>query len=70
MKAGQGLFSRQSKKAMELFPDHSLHWFNKCGHFPHWDQPEQTIDLILRTTAETSSRLISSGKGIHGITKS
>ena len=43
-------FPSQAKKAMELFPDATLHWFDKCGHFPQWDQPQQTIDLILRTT--------------------
>lgn len=43
-------FPGQSRKALELFPDAQLHWFDKCGHFPHWDQPGQTIDLILRTT--------------------
>lgn len=47
-------FPGQSKKAMELFPDAKLHWFNKCGHFPQWDQPQQTIDLILKTTDQYS----------------
>jgi pimeloyl-ACP methyl ester carboxylesterase len=43
-------FPEQSKKALELFPDGQLHWFNKCGHFPHWDQPQETVDLILQIT--------------------
>lgn len=43
-------FPGQSKKALQLFPDAQLHWFNKCGHFPQWDQPQQTINLILQTT--------------------
>jgi pimeloyl-ACP methyl ester carboxylesterase len=47
-------FPGQAKKALELFPDAHLHWFNKCGHFPQWDQPEQTIDLILKVTEEKS----------------
>ena len=39
----------QSGRAMAAFPDAQLHWFEKCGHFPHWDQPEQTTQLILST---------------------
>ena len=39
----------QSGRAMAAFPDAHLHWFEKCGHFPHWDQPEQTTQLILST---------------------
>jgi len=40
----------QSKRALELFPTAQLHWFDKCGHFPHWDAPAETVDLILRRT--------------------
>jgi pimeloyl-ACP methyl ester carboxylesterase len=43
-------FPGQAKKALELFPDAYLHWFDKCGHFPQWDKPKETIDLILKTT--------------------
>ena len=39
----------QSVRAMAAFPDAQLHWFEKCGHFPHWDQPEQATQLILST---------------------
>ena len=39
----------QSGRAMAAFPDAQLHWFDNCGHFPHWDQPEQTTQLILST---------------------
>ena len=45
----------QSSRAQELFPDASLHWFTDCGHFPHWDQPEQTADLILKATRASAS---------------
>ncbi|MGI8721501.1 MAG: alpha/beta fold hydrolase [Geodermatophilaceae bacterium] len=40
----------QAKLATERFPDATLHWFDRCGHFPHWDQPEQTAALILANT--------------------
>lgn len=33
--------------ARTKFPDASLRWFDSCGHFPHWDQPDQTADYIL-----------------------
>jgi len=38
---------------MEAFPSARLHWFEKCGHFPMWDQPEETIQLILDETDKT-----------------
>ena len=44
-------FTSQAKRALTLFPDAQLHWFERCGHFPHWDAPEETVRLILNTTA-------------------
>ena len=29
---------RQAARAMAAFPGARLHWFDKCGHFPMWDQ--------------------------------
>ncbi|MGJ9419066.1 alpha/beta fold hydrolase [Massilia sp. CMS3.1] len=40
-------FPRQAARALALFPDAQLHWFDRCGHFPHWDAPAQTVQLIL-----------------------
>ncbi|KJV02351.1 alpha/beta hydrolase [Rhodococcus sp. 05-2256-B2] len=40
----------QAEVAMQRFPDATLHWFDKCGHFPHWDQPTETARVILRAT--------------------
>ncbi len=37
--------------AMSLYPDATLHVFENCGHFPHWDQPEQAAGFILERTA-------------------
>lgn len=45
-------FRTQAIKALQLFPDAHLYWFNKSGHFPHWDKPAETTALILRVTAE------------------
>ena len=41
----------QAARARELFPDATLHWFDSCGHFPQWDQPEQAAAMILTATA-------------------
>lgn len=41
---------RQAARAQELFPDAELHWFERCGHFPMWDQPAETVELILART--------------------
>jgi pimeloyl-ACP methyl ester carboxylesterase len=32
------------------FPDARLHWFERCGHFPQWDAPRETVALILGGT--------------------
>lgn len=41
----------QAETATRLFPDALLHWFDRCGHFPHWDVPAATVRLILDSTA-------------------
>lgn len=42
---------RQAARAAALFPDATLHWFERCGHFPQWDVPEETVDLVLSGTS-------------------
>ena len=44
-------FPRQARRALALFPDAQLHWFDRCGHFPHWDAPAETAHLILSALA-------------------
>ena len=44
-------FANQAQRALALFPDARLHWFERCGHFPHWDAPQETVRLILDNTA-------------------
>lgn len=41
---------RQASRAMVAFPSAKLHWFDRCGHFPMWDQPQETVRLILDST--------------------
>lgn len=38
---------RQALRAAAAFPTARLHWFDNCGHFPMWDRPEETAQLIL-----------------------
>ncbi|WP_426059366.1 alpha/beta fold hydrolase [Hymenobacter sp. B1770] len=45
----------QAPRAAAAFPDGFLYWFENCGHFPHWDQPEETIQLILSVTSQSRS---------------
>ena len=44
------LLPRQARRAQAAFPDARLHWFEGCGHFPQWDQPQETVRLILDAT--------------------
>ena len=41
---------RQAPRAIAAFPSARLHWFDQCGHFPMWDQPKETVKLILDST--------------------
>ena len=41
----------QAARARIAFPSAELYWFEDCGHFPMWDQPEETVELILAATA-------------------
>lgn len=41
---------RQAARAQERFPDAELHWFDRCGHFPQWDAPAETVALVLAST--------------------
>ena len=43
-------FPRQAMRALALFPDARLHWFEHCGHFPQWDVPQETARVILAAT--------------------
>jgi pimeloyl-ACP methyl ester carboxylesterase len=41
---------RQAARAAARFPGATIHWFDRCGHFPMWDQPQASVDLILDAT--------------------
>ena len=42
---------RQAARAQAAFPQASVHWFDRCGHFPMWDRPAETVEVVLRATA-------------------
>ncbi len=42
---------RQAARAQAAFPHASLHWFERCGHFPMWDAPDETVQVVLAATA-------------------
>ncbi len=41
---------RQAARAKVAFPSANLHWFESSGHFPMWDQPDDTVAVILAAT--------------------
>ncbi|WP_234027282.1 alpha/beta fold hydrolase [Erythrobacter sp. KY5] len=42
---------QQADRATKAFPEATLHWFDRSGHFPMWDQPEETVRVILDATS-------------------
>ena len=42
--------ARQAARASAAFPQATLHWFDRCGHFPMWDRPGETVELVLAAT--------------------
>ncbi len=50
-------FPGQAQRAMDLFEDARLYWFKNCGHFPHWDAPQETLQLILNVTGDDEKSL-------------
>ncbi|WP_057884261.1 alpha/beta fold hydrolase [Tsuneonella troitsensis] len=43
---------QQANRAIAAFPKATMHWFEQSGHFPMWDQPKETIRVILDATAQ------------------
>jgi pimeloyl-ACP methyl ester carboxylesterase len=41
---------RQAARAAALFPDAEVVWFERSGHFPQWDAPQETVRTVLMTT--------------------
>jgi len=41
---------QQAARAKAAFPSADLHWFEASGHFPMWDQPDETVAVILAAT--------------------
>lgn len=46
---------KQASRAMVAFPKAKMRWFAQSGHFPMWDQPMDTIQVILDATGRAAS---------------
>jgi pimeloyl-ACP methyl ester carboxylesterase len=55
-------FPGQARRALAKFPDAQLYWFDRCGHFPQWDRPEEIVRLILDATSQNE---IAETRGIY-----
>lgn len=40
-------FPSQAELALARFPGARLQWLDACGHFPQWDRPRATTQVIL-----------------------
>lgn len=47
---------RQAARAAAAFPEARIHWFDQSGHFPMWDEPQQTAKVILEATDRKGPR--------------
>lgn len=45
-------FPHEARRALKLFPDAKIRWFDHCGHYPQWDAPQETVQMILDNTGE------------------
>lgn len=39
----------QAKRALRAFPEARIVWFERSGHFPMWEEPKKTVELVLET---------------------
>jgi pimeloyl-ACP methyl ester carboxylesterase len=44
-------FPAQALRAQSVFPGSRLVWFERSGHFPMWEEPEETVRTILEAVA-------------------
>lgn len=51
---GQDLLSGAVEDGDEVVSGCRVAWFEGYGHFPHWDQPRKTVELILRIITDTA----------------
>jgi pimeloyl-ACP methyl ester carboxylesterase len=45
----------QAERAHAAVPGSSLHWFDRSGHLPPWDEPHATAQLLLAVTGGPSA---------------
>ncbi|WP_213814091.1 alpha/beta fold hydrolase [Glaciihabitans sp. dw_435] len=44
----------QAARARDKFHGSRLHWFERSGHYPHWDQPQAAATFILESTGDAA----------------
>lgn len=42
----------QAARAQAAFPTAAFHWFEHSGHFPMWDEPDETLRLVVAATGK------------------
>jgi pimeloyl-ACP methyl ester carboxylesterase len=45
----------QAKRAQAAFPGSRLVWFDHSGHFPQWDEPDETVRCVLEALSRPES---------------
>ena len=53
---GSACLPQQADRAMKAFPEATLHWFERSGHFPMSDQPQETVRVIVDATSISESK--------------
>jgi pimeloyl-ACP methyl ester carboxylesterase len=48
-------FPGQASRAQQAFPEARIVWLERSGHFPNWEQPTETVQLILNTVSRRES---------------
>ncbi len=46
----------QAERAVAAFPGARLHWLEHSGHYPLFDEPDETIALIMEATGAGAAR--------------
>ncbi|WP_380164363.1 alpha/beta fold hydrolase [Jannaschia sp. R86511] len=56
----------QAQRAHRAVPGAQLHWFERSGHLPPWDEPLATAELLLRATGGSRTAHVSGPGGTLG----
>lgn len=51
----------EAEELRRRFPKAEVAWVDQCGHLPQWDQPEETVQVILRATERAAAEATALG---------